>query len=310
MFNILAITDNKLSSLNQCNSIINELKRISKKKIAVEYMEVYHGLLGYLPNFLIYFFLRIRYFFEPRKKIDFIISCGRISAPFNLVFKKINFAKNCHILNPYFKKNEFDQIIIPEHDITKEIDKNVITTFGTLVDLKRFKKNKKICKPLDTPKKKISFFIGGNGKSSKILPKELEGTIKILNFLSKEYEVIYCFSRRTPMNVKNMIKQKAFKNNLFFPQKQINPYWLLLNISEYIFVTADSISMLSDSLSSGKKVYIVPIKKIKPKIKNFTEVILEKKMAKLFNGKLENWKYKKLFETNKVCKKLIKVLNL
>ena len=32
MFNILAITDNKLSSLNQCNSIINELKRISKKK--------------------------------------------------------------------------------------------------------------------------------------------------------------------------------------------------------------------------------------------------------------------------------------
>ena len=32
MFNILVITDNKLSSLNQCNSIINELKRISKKK--------------------------------------------------------------------------------------------------------------------------------------------------------------------------------------------------------------------------------------------------------------------------------------
>ena len=88
MFNILAITDNKLSSLNQCNSIINELKRISKKKIAVEYMEVYRHLLGYLPNFLIYFFLRIRYVFEPRKKIDFIISCGRISAPFNLVFKK------------------------------------------------------------------------------------------------------------------------------------------------------------------------------------------------------------------------------
>ena len=310
MFNILAITDKKLSSLNQCNSIINELKRISKKKIAVEYMEVHRGLLGYLPNFLIYFFLRIRYFFEPRKKIDFIISCGRISAPFNLVFKKINFAKNCHILNPYFKKKEFDQIIIPEHDITKEIDKNVITTFGTLVDLKRFNKNEKTYKPLDTPKKKISFFIGGNGKSSKIFPKELEGTIKILNFLSKEYDVIYCFSRRTPINIKNMIKQKASKKNLFFPQKKINPYWFLLNISEYIFVTDDSISMLSDSLSSGKKVYIVPIKKIKTKIKNFSGLVLEKKMAKLFNGKLENWKYKKLFETNKVCKKLIKVLNL
>ena len=229
-------------------------------------------------------------------------------------FVKLMLDKDKHIyvcgLDGDFKRNEFDQIIIPEHDITKKVDKNVITTFGSLVDLKKFEKNKKICKPLDTPKKKISFFIGGNGKSSKILPKELEGTIKILNFLSKEYEVYYCFSRRTPINIKNMIMQKAAKKNLFFPQKQINPYWFLLNISEYIFVTADSISMLSDSLSSGKKVYIVPIKKIKTKIKTFSELVLEKKMAKLFNCKLENWKYKRLFETNKVCKKLIKVLNL
>ena len=310
MFNILAITDNKLSSLNQCNSIINELKIISKKKIVVEYIEVHRGMLGFLPNFLIYFFLRIRYFFKPRKNIDFIISCGRISAPFNLVFKKISFAKNCHILNPYLKKNEFDQIIIPEHDITKEIDKNVITTFGTLVDVKRFKKNKKVCNLLGSPKKKISFLIGGNGKSSTIIFKELENTIKTLNLLSKEYEVIYCFSRRTPNNIKDLVKQKASKQSLFFPQEEINPYWLLLNISEYIFVTADSISMLSDALSSGKKTYIVPIKRIKKKIKIFIQVILEKQMAKLFNGELEKWKYKKLFETNKVCKKLAKTLNL
>ena len=33
-------------------------------------------------------------------------------------------------------------------------------------------------------------------------------------------------------------------------------------------------------------------------------------MAKIFYGKLENWKYKKLEETNKVCKKLIKTLQL
>ena len=285
--------------------------KTSKRKIVVEYMKVHRGIFAYLPNFLIYYFLRIRYFFWPRRKIDFIISCGRISAPFNLVFKKISHAKNCHILNPYFKKNEFDKIIIPVHDIKKEIKGNVITTFGTLVDLTRFKKeNKEACNSLDKKKKKISFLIGGNGKSSKIKFKELENTIKILNFLSKQYEVIYCFSRRTPSNIINMIKKKASRKNLFFPQNKANPYWLLLNISEYIFVTADSISMLSDSLSSGKKVYIVPIKKIKTKIKKFTQLILEKQMAKIYSGKLENWKYRKLYETNKVCKKLIKALNL
>ena len=311
MLNILVITDYKLSSLNQCNSIINELKKTLKKKLIIKYMKVELGLLGYLPNILIYFFLRIRYLFKSPQKIDFIISCGRISAPFNLVFKKINSAKNCHILNPYFRKSEFDKIIIPKHDIKKKIDENVITTFGTLVDLTKFKKEcRRVYKYLDNKKKKISFFIGGNGKSSKIMFNELDNTIEKLNLLSKEYEVIYCFSRRTPSYIKNMIMQKASKNNHFFPKKEVNPYWFLLNISEYIFVTADSISMISDSLSTGKKVYIVPIKKIKTKIKKFTKIILEKKMAKVSNGKLENWKYKKLCESNKVCKKIIKALQL
>ena len=68
--------------------------------------------------------------------------------------------------------------------------------------------------------------------------------------------------------------------------------------------------MISDSLSTGKKVYIVPIKKIKTKIKKFTKIILEKKMVKVSNGKLENWKYKKLCESSIVCKKIIKALQL
>ena len=179
------------------------------------------------------------------------------------------------------------------------------------MDLTKFKKeNRRVYKYLDQKKKKISFFIGGNGKSSKIMFNELDNTIEKLNLLSEEYEGIYCFSRRTPSYIKNMIMQKASKNNHFFPKKKVNPYWFLLNISEYIFVTSDSISMISDSLSTGKKVYIVPIKKIKTKIKKFTKIILEKKMAKVSNGKLENWKYKKLYESNKVGKKIIKALQL
>ena len=68
--------------------------------------------------------------------------------------------------------------------------------------------------------------------------------------------------------------------------------------------------MISDSLTSGKKVYIVPIKRIKKKIQKFMKIILERKMAKIFYGKLEKWKYKKLLETNKVCKKLVNTLEL
>ena len=111
---------------------------------------------------------------------------------------------------------------------------------------------------------------------------------------------VFCNSKKLRQEKKQYIKKK------FYLEAIMND----LNISEYIFVTSDSVSMLSDALSSGKKIYIVPIKKIKTKIKNFTKIILKKKMAKLFNGKLENWKYKKLLETNKVCKKLANILEL
>ena len=74
----------------------------------------------------------------------------------------------------------------------------LFTTFGTLVDLTKIKTERNITrKYFNSKKKKISFFVGGDGKSSKIMFKELENTIKELNLLSNKFEVIYCFSRRT-----------------------------------------------------------------------------------------------------------------
>ena len=73
-------------------------------------------------------------------KVNFIISCGRIAAPYNLLLKKKYNCKNCHILNPYIKKKKiiFSKIIIPEYDSLKFISKkNLILTKGTLVDKKK-----------------------------------------------------------------------------------------------------------------------------------------------------------------------------
>ena len=50
---------------------------------------------------------------------------------------------------------------------------------------------------------------------------------------------------------------------------------MLIKISDYLFVTDDSISMTSDALSSGKPTYIIPIKN-KKKFINFKRK-LEKK---------------------------------
>ena len=315
VFNILAITDGKLSSVNQCNSITNGLKKSSKKKISVESKVVDYGYLNFLPNIFIYYFLILKSFFikKPFKHIDFIISCGRISAPYNLFLKKKIGSKNCHILKPYFKENEFDKLIIPEHDLTKRQQKNFISTFGTLVDESNFEVKKETLEFFKkglSKKRKISFFIGGDGKSSKIENYDLENVLKQLNLLSKNFQIIYCFSRRTSLSVKKFVRVSANKESFFYPYKKINPYWILFSISDYLFVTGDSISMISDSLTSGKPTYIVPIKKVKKKIEKFNDIIFKNQMAKIYKGKLERWNFNKLSEAKNVCKNLKNLLKL
>ena len=314
MFKILVITDDKLSSLNQCNSLISELK--ITKKIKLRYIKIKKSFFHFFPNSFIYLKLLIKLFYGwniEKDKINLIVSCGRIAAPYNLIFKKIYHCKNLHILNPYFKKEEFSKIIIPKYDSSKFLNKNnLILTSGTLVDREKINLKKK--KLLNTSKlfkknyKIVLFLIGGNGKSSKILFSDLKKTIQQIN-KEKKVEIVYCFSRRTPESIKNQVIENKKKDSLVFPKKLFNPYWDLINIADFIFVTEDSVSMTSDALSTGKPTYIIPISKLKRKIKDFQTDLKNKKITRIYNQKLSIWKYKKFEESKIVIEQIKKILN-
>ena len=84
----------------------------------------------------------------------------------------------------------------------------------------------------------------------------------------------------------------------------------LINISNFIFVTADSVSMTSDALSSGKPTYVIPIKRIKSKIKKFHFNLNKENFTRVYKNKLQKWKYEKFEESKKVGKELKKYLNI
>ena len=81
-----------------------------------------------------------------------------------------------------------------------------------------------------------------------------------------------------------------------------NPYWDLINIADFIFVTADSVSMTSDALTTGKPTYIIPIYKLKQKIKDFQTSLKKKKLLvfiikSLVFGNIESLRSQKLSES-------------
>ena len=80
-----------------------------------------------------------------------------------------------------------------------------------------------------------------------------------------------------------------------------NPYWDLINIADFIFVTADSVSMTSDALTTGKPTYIIPIYKLKQKIKDFQTGLKKKLLVfiikSLVFGNIESLRSQKLSES-------------
>ena len=228
MLKILVIVDEKKSSKNQCEALISQLKL--KRKLIYKSIIIKKNLFHWMPNFLIFYILKIfSFFFKIKiKNIDMILSCGRIAAPYNLIYCEKKKSYNFHILDPYLFRKKFKKIIIPNHDYEKlNNHENIIFTIGTLTN----EKNKNFDKRLLPLKKNITCLVGGSGKSSKLNVSDISVTIEILNKLSDSYNIVYCFSRRTPENIKNYIINNKVEENDFYPKASFNPYEILLNES-------------------------------------------------------------------------------
>lgn len=296
MHRILVILDNKQSSKNLCEALISEIKKI--KRISTDYLIINKEIIHYLPNILIYLYLKFFYNYKKLKlnSFDLIISCGRITAPYNLIYKRMYYSKNIHILDPYIFRNRFTKIIIPEHDKLqiKELHNSLIT-IGTLV-YKNKKKETKI--KFNKNKKIITFLIGGSGKSSNLKINEVTNVLQKLKGIEKKYNLVSCFSRRTPASIKKYLIDNNYN---YYPKDQNNPYQYLIDKSDYFIVTEDSVGMISDAISTGKPVLIKHLNKVKPKLRNFSNYLISSGLVKKFDGTIINYEYKPLNEAKRVA---------
>ena len=311
MKKVLIITDEKKSSYNQCDSLLCYLKK--KVKLKTEYLRIDRKFIHNLPNFAIYIYLVLRSFFKKNrsKSVDLIISCGRISAPYSLIFKKLN--KECkifHILDPYFLRNRFDKIFIPSHDFYKFSNcRNVLEFLGTFVSKRKLvNKDFQNYRELESSKNIIACLIGGDGKSSKLEVSEIIDLVDKINLINERYTVVYCFSRRTSLFTKRIIKKRKKLKHYCYNYKDKDPYWYVINKSSYFIVTEDSVSMTSDAVFTGKPVYLVKIKKKKNKIKHFVQNLERKGVVRYFDGEILSWKYQKINESERIADIIKKII--
>ena len=229
--------------------------------------------LGILPPFKVIFNNYGQIDLETNVPPDIIISCGKRSIYASIFLKKIlkNKVFSIHIQNPKINPAQFDLVIAPAHDNLK--GKNVLQTD---LALNHINKNLLIneAEPYAAQFSKIekpicAIFLGGQNRNYRFdvpVVKELADQVdKILK--NNDIQLFVLFSRRTDQFIIEYLKERFLDQNIIW-NGEGNPYLALMKYSKYLVCTADSVSIISESISSTKPVYIFKL----PSLKKITEL--------------------------------------
>ena len=243
-----------------------------------------------------------------QRDFDIIISCGRKSVIPSIFLKKINNKKikNIHIQDPKVNFQNFDYIISPEHDNLK--GENIISSKGaihylTITEIEE-KKNY-LSDRVAKEKKIITLILGGPTKYYSYSNQNILNIFSKISkqILNKDYQLIVIPSNRTPIKTIELAKKFFSKEHLIIDRVDKNAYLSSLGVADYIIVTCDSSSMISEAALTGKPLYVamIPPSKKDTRFQNFRKLFEKMNIIREFDGKLETWNYEKLDETKRIA---------
>ena len=126
------------------------------------------------------------------------------------------------------------------------------------------------------------------------------------DFISKGYEAIVVPSMRTPKKsidlAKKEMKECGYVVNSVDKQAYLSAYAL----ANYIVVTCDSTSMISEAATSGKPIFVAHMKAKKNdyRFKKFFKLFNEMGIIRDLGDKVETWTYNKHNEAERIASKI------
>ena len=251
--------------------------------------------------------LKTKFIFDSK----IVISCGRKSVIPSIALKKKYKEKvfTIHIQNPKVPLDKFDLVVCPDHD---EIQgSNVIKTTGAIHYLtdKEISREKNFIQIDRENKKIIAFILGGPNKYYSFSEKEIDFLFnKIKNIFTRDkYKLIVIPSFRTP----NEIIKKAYNSfghdHIVYKEVNKRAYLSALSISDYIVVTCDSTSMISEAAITGKPIYVAQMSTEKNNLRfqKFFSQFKQLNIIKDLTDKIDLWSYNKLDEVNRITPLII-----
>ena len=249
------------------------------------------------------------------KKFDIVISCGRKSVIPSIYLKKKfkNKIMNIHIQDPKVSLYNFDYTIVPEHDGLK--GPNVLPSKGAIHYLREneLTDNQNYLKNQTSKDKKVTLVVGGPNKYYDYNDKEVDEIFTKIkkNFIDNNYQLIFIPSMRTPQRIIKKAKSYFDKNQVIISEVDKKAYLSSLKLADFIVVTCDSTSMISEAAITGKPIYVAQMKNIRKnaRFKRFFELFKTLNIIRDLEDSVETWKYEKLNETERISRYIKDQLN-
>jgi mitochondrial fission protein ELM1 len=241
---------------------------------------------------------------------DIVIFAGRRLAGLAIYLKKYflsAFGKRVvllAILNPNCSFKHFDFVILPKHDgIKKDKYNNIIRVNGSLCDASAEAPNS----TEDYWNRKIgaaggpffSLLVGGDSRGRKIELKKFGLVVKkISDYVdSVNGALLISASRRTSSECMDKIKENISCRNYAYEwdarNDAPNPYYFFIKKSAMVFLTGDSISMMSEVASKNKPIYAyMPAELLRRKHVEFCNYLVDVGIARIIDegtSKIENF---------------------
>jgi len=237
---------------------------------------------------------------------DLIISCGRKSVIPSILLKKNNSKIfTIHIQDPKVSFKNFDAIVAPEHDNLK--GDNIYSSKGAIHYITEVEINKARQYLVDKIKseKIVSLILGGPNKYYSFNSDQI---INIFNqiksiFVSDGYKVIIIPSMRTPKEIIDLAEREMGLSGYVVNKVDKQAYLSAYALANYVIVTCDSTSMISEAATSGKPIFVAHMKAKRNnyRFNRFYELFKQMGITRNLGEKVETWTYNKHNEAQRIA---------
>ncbi len=237
---------------------------------------------------------------------DLVIASGRKSIAASNYIRKMSNGKTfrVQVQDPRISPSNFNLVVLPEHDPTRGMNvfvtqaaPNRITPAKLEAARAAFPQFQSVQKP------RVAVMIGGNSKAYKLTSSRMQNLANQLKLL--DAGLMVSTSRRTGIDNEKILRDTLEPSGAYiWDGKGENPYLGMLAWADFILVSADSVSMISEACTTGKPVFMLNLEGGRPRLKSFHENLIEYGALRVFKGRLERWQYTPLNDAQRAAEEI------